>query len=129
MSDVSLTGFQPVAPRAIPVESVSGGGKPPLGGKVLPPAAQETVSEQPKVREIYNPAEKIQAAVAHMNEYIQASQRDLMFSFDEESGHTVVKVLDRRTQEVIRQIPDDIFLQLARTLSPDDPIPLVRAQV
>jgi len=48
-----------------------------------------------------------------MNAYIQSSQRDLHFSYDAASGETVVKVLDRQTQEVIRQIPDAIFLKIA----------------
>jgi flagellar protein FlaG len=59
--------------------------------------------------------ENVQAAVAQMNEFIQSTQRDLHFSYDSAAGETVVKVLDRNTQEVIRQIPDAIFLKLAHS--------------
>lgn len=72
--------------------------------------------------------ENIQAAVAQMNEYVQSTQRDLQFSFDEASGDTIVKVLNRETQEVIRQIPDEIFLKLARSLSADEPVQLFSGQ-
>jgi len=72
--------------------------------------------------------EKVQAAVAQMNEYIQSTQRDLNFTYDPGSGETVVKVLDRSTQEVIRQIPDEIFLRLAQQLTPDEPVSLISAQ-
>lgn len=72
--------------------------------------------------------EKVQAAVAQMNEYIQSTQRDLNFTYDPNSGETVVKVLDRTTQEVIRQIPDEIFLRLAQRLDIEEPGKLFSAQ-
>lgn len=128
MSELGLTGVSAYG-RFTAVETVAGGGKAPQGGKVLPPVAPQNAQPVEKVAKLHNPAEKLQAAVAQMNEYIQSTQRDLIFSYDEEIGSTVVKVLDRNTQEVIRQIPDDIFLQLAKTLKQDEPIPLFRAQV
>jgi flagellar protein FlaG len=67
--------------------------------------------------------------VAHMNEYIQSTQRDLQFNYDPDSGQTVVKVVDRSTQEVIRQIPDEIFLRLAETLGSNEPIQLFSTRV
>lgn len=66
--------------------------------------------------------DSVREAVAQMNDYIQATQRDLRFSIDRESGETVVKVLDRQTEEVIRQIPDELFLKLARNLNVDEPV-------
>lgn len=73
--------------------------------------------------------ENVQAAVAKMNEYIQSTQRDLSFTYDPGSGETIVKVLDRKTQEVIRQIPDEIFLRLAEQHNADTPIQLFSAKV
>lgn len=43
-------------------------------------------------------------------------RRDLRFSVDEETGRTVVKVLDSRSGEVIRQIPPEEMLALAEDL-------------
>jgi len=70
----------------------------------------------------------VEAAVAQMNEYIQSTQRDLHFSYDKASGETVVKVLDRSTQEVIRQIPDETFLKLAHSQDADGNFQLFSAQ-
>ncbi len=72
--------------------------------------------------------QNVKEAVAQMNEYIQESQRDLHFSYDADSGDTVVQVLDRNTQEVIRQIPDEIFLKLANQIDSGGPIQLFSAQ-
>lgn len=129
MSEVSLTGLQPAVRATAAVNAIHSGGKAPQGGKVLPPVDPSVGQQDPQVADINPTAEKIQAAVADMNEYIQSIQRDLMFSYDEEAGATVVKVLDRKTQEVIRQIPDETFLQLSKTLKQDEPGSLFKAQV
>ena len=43
-------------------------------------------------------------------------QRSLQFSIDETNGRTVIKVVDKNTQEVIRQIPEEQVLELAARL-------------
>jgi len=73
-------------------------------------------------------SQDVTQAVAHMNEFIQSTQRDLHFSYDAELGDTIVKVVDSQTQKVIRQIPDEIFLKLARELNTGEPVPLLQAQ-
>ena len=60
--------------------------------------------------------EKVERAVQSLNSYAQSFQRDLEFSVDEELGRPIVHVVDRNTQEVIRQIPNDVALRLARNL-------------
>lgn len=94
------------------------------GGKVSPPSLpfpQEAPSTRPE-RAQGDRSDQVEAAVSRMNEYIQNTQRDLRFSIDEDSGETVVKVLDRQTEEVIRQIPDEVFLELARSLNDNGPV-------
>jgi flagellar protein FlaG len=134
MNEVTRTGAVPTQViKSVSVSPLSGGGKEPQGGKVLPPVAQVVVPKPYESNNVFESVEKtqanIQAAVAQMNEYIQSTQRDLQFNYDPDSGETVVKVLDRSTQEVIRQIPDEIFLRLAKTLDVGEPLPLFRAQV
>ena len=72
---------------------------------------------------------QVTAAVSHMNDFIQSTQRDLSFTYDAERGETVVKVVDRNTQQVIRQIPDAIFLKIAKHLSDEAPGALLSAKV
>jgi flagellar protein FlaG len=63
------------------------------------------------------PEANLEQAVSALNSKVQAVQRDLNFSIDEDSGRTVVKVIDSHTDEVIRQIPSEEVLALARNLS------------
>ncbi|MCP5161971.1 MAG: flagellar protein FlaG [Hahellaceae bacterium] len=73
--------------------------------------------------------EQMQEAVTRLNDYVQSTQRDLQFTLDNESGRTVVTVLDRNTNEVVRQIPDDVALKLARNLQQDEPLSLFNVKV
>ncbi|MDX1250734.1 MAG: flagellar protein FlaG [Gammaproteobacteria bacterium] len=60
--------------------------------------------------------EDITKAVSYLNDYIQSYRRDLQFSVDDDSGRIVVKVIDKETREVIRQIPSEEALQLAKRM-------------
>ncbi len=92
------------------------------GGNTLPPdSAVGVVDQASSVKG--GPAADLNSgmddALSSMNEYVQSVHRDLHFTVDQESQRTVVKVIDGDSGEVIRQIPDEIFLELARRLNDD----------
>lgn len=88
------------------------------GGKEVPDSSQTQKSRIDQQQTMSaQKAERVQKAVARLNDYIQSTQRDLRFSVDEELGRAVVTVVDRRSQEVIRQIPNETALSLARNLN------------
>lgn len=60
--------------------------------------------------------EQAQVAVQKLNELIQKMQRDIHFDLDQESGKTVITVRDRQTSEVIRQIPPEYVIKMAKML-------------
>jgi flagellar protein FlaG len=55
-------------------------------------------------------------AVASANKVMQALSNSLEFSLDPESGKTMVRVIDGATQQVIRQIPSEEMMSIARAL-------------
>lgn len=63
-----------------------------------------------------NEAAKVEHAVSQVNEFVQNLNRDLQFTVDDDSGRTVIKVLDNETKEVIRQIPPEELLRIANYL-------------
>ena len=64
--------------------------------------------------------------VAQLNDHMQALKRELQFSIDDESGKVVVKVIDSESDEVIKQIPSEELLAIARYLTEEDQGGLVR---
>lgn len=62
-------------------------------------------------------AETLSSAIHLINERVQNLQRDLVFSVDEDTGKDVVTILDAKSSKVIRQIPSEEMLELAKNLS------------
>lgn len=92
----------------------------PVSGAV--PAAVAGPSEQntkkvDKVEESVKPTrEAVEFAAKQIESYVKSMDRDLSFSVDETSGHRVVRVTDPTTGELIRQMPSDETLRIAKTL-------------
>jgi flagellar protein FlaG len=58
----------------------------------------------------------LKAAAEQIESYLRSTGRELKFSVDEPTGRTVVTVRDSQNGEVIRQIPNEEALRLARSL-------------
>jgi len=61
--------------------------------------------------------EKVKNAVSDIEQFLSSSRRNLEFSTDEESGKIVVKVIASETGELVRQLPSEEALRIARSLS------------
>lgn len=74
------------------------------------PAASQNSDAKPVKQSEEKPAqllgsEDTSSVVAELNSLAQNLQRNLVFSVDQKSGDTVIKVLDKETDEVVREIP------------------------
>ena len=78
-------------------------------GQDLPPTRPEQAEGRPQF-------ERVESAVSQISDFVQGFQSDLLFSIDEDSDRLVVKVVDSETQEVIRQIPSEEMLRIAKNL-------------
>jgi flagellar protein FlaG len=76
--------------------------------------ASASDSTQPNSSTADIPKRVVETAVEQMKDYSQVMSRQLQFDVDEDSGKTVVRVLDKDSGQVIRQIPSDEVLALAR---------------
>ena len=56
------------------------------------------------------------SAVEDLTRKVQNQQRSLQFSVDEASGRTIIKVIDKETDQVIRQIPTAEVIAIARRI-------------
>jgi len=66
--------------------------------------------------EVTATAPDIQSAVGQVSDFVQAQNRNLNFSFDDESQRSIVKVTDSETGELIRQIPSEEVLRLSERI-------------
>lgn len=66
-----------------------------------------------------SPAEeeaRAKAAADKINEFIESFTRDIQFTIDKDSERVVLKVVDRKSGDVIRQIPSEVSLKIAKAL-------------
>jgi len=91
-------------------------------GKTMPAESVAKVAEEADTQAVEN-------AVSKLNEYVQSTARTLNFQVDDDSGKTVIKVYDRESDQLIRQIPNELVLELARRLNEEEPSLLFEAQV
>lgn len=80
-----------------------------IGGGALPPSGKEVPAQVVDTAEL---SEK----VTEINDIIRSIQRDLAFNIDEDSGRTVIRVIDSESGELIRQIPSEKVLAIATHL-------------
>ena len=62
--------------------------------------------------------ELIQAVKAVSQAELFGSGNELMFVMDRDSRRPVIRIVDRTTREVVRQVPPEYVLRLAQDLSP-----------
>ena len=75
------------------------------------------------------PEDMLASAVTQLNDYVQNEQRTIEFIVDEEAGLTVIRVTDRESGELIRQLPGDEIISLARKLNEQNTFNLFSAKV
>lgn len=110
-ADMSRTQQSQPAARAQESRALPQGREVAAGGGQLPLPEQQVQSSE---------VAKVEQAVSQVNEFVQSLSRDLQFMVDEDSGRTVIKVLDTQTKEVIRQIPPEEMLRIARFMVDDE---------
>jgi flagellar protein FlaG len=99
-------------PRAADKTFVADVAPPPAR---VPAAAVETRVAVEKAAPVPT-LEQVNQAVSNINKSLQTLSQDLEFSVDHDSNRTIVKVIDQKTKEVIRQIPSPETLEIAKAL-------------
>lgn len=94
-----------------------------LAGAILPTqkistnAVPSTVTtEQAEIDNKTESEKQIKQAMHEIQGAVENLAHDLHFSIDEDTGQTIIKVMDASTKEVIRQMPTEEALNIARTL-------------
>jgi flagellar protein FlaG len=94
-------------PKAAPDKAIETAG--------LAPAARAPVAGDAK--EAPPTAETLRAVVKQIESFLKGNERSLQFSVDEVTGRTVISVRDAASGDLIRQIPGEDALRIARALA------------
>jgi flagellar protein FlaG len=61
-------------------------------------------------------APELATAIDTANAFVRSQSAALEFSLDQESGRTIVKMIDTETDEVLRQFPSEEMLAISRSI-------------
>lgn len=80
-------------------------------------SAQQLNDRETQKKESEDAAKAIQSLLENNQNLFSVQNRHLNFDIVDDSGDVVVKVVDKDTDEVIRQIPSEEFLQVANKIN------------
>lgn len=78
-------------------------------------SAKTDTSQQQSFESSQKPP-SLEEAVKHLADFVASASSEISFSIDESSGAQVVKIMDKNSHEVIRQIPSEEAIHLAQAL-------------
>ncbi|MEC5388130.1 flagellar protein FlaG [Uliginosibacterium sp. H3] len=107
--------IQPVGPYVPPTTPVS-----PATAVSREASTNQAEEPAPKAAELAantQPSrEQLDKAVGEVKKALAPVARNLQFSIDDETGRSVVRVIDASTNEVIRQFPSEELLAITRSI-------------
>jgi flagellar protein FlaG len=107
----SLTGLASPGTEAAGGSAV--GNRAPAVQRAVQPSSEGIQTDPPA------PVDRaeLQKAVLHAQEAVREKASNLQFVLDDETGKTIVKVVDSQTNQVIRQIPSEEMLAISRNVA------------
>lgn len=98
--------------------------KPAVDTSVTSAQPQHAIqNQQPTVEKPAGPSpadlseqsvEALRKTVDAINDFMSQFQRTLNFSVDQEGGQTIIKVIDKSNDELVRQIPSEDFIEISK---------------
>jgi flagellar protein FlaG len=112
MATQIIGNYAGISPQPVPVQ-----GESPRTAAPVRAAVPAQVSQQANLPPEQPTREQVQKAIEEVRKSVsQSVSNNLQFSMDEDTGKTIVRVTDVQTGELIRQIPSQEMVELAKAL-------------
>jgi flagellar protein FlaG len=90
--------------------------QPVVDAEVVKKVATVEIKPSNVQKESVMSQEAVAKAAAQIQNFVQEMGRNLSFTIDETTGYNVVRVMNPETNEVIRQLPSEELLKIARSM-------------
>lgn len=106
---------QSISANSVPVASLLGTG--PQSRAATAGYSALIGTQLPNEKKIDQPSpETVADAVKAVSEFVGNINSNLKFNVDDETGQTIIKVVDSTTDEVIKQIPSEDMVAIAKAM-------------
>ena len=115
--DILATGSSLPSGQLISSKNVDKETMPPAATALTTPNASASASNNvaPASEKKTDPAQ-LKQAVKEINQALQSHKQDVRFSIDADSKRVIVKVVDEKTNQVLRQMPSQEALEISKSL-------------
>ena len=117
---MAIESLPPVPQGSVPMngtESVQRDLATPEPSPIQPTPIQSTTQTDRTLDPAINIEQELNEAIKTLDIMMEIRQRSVQFERDETSGTNIIRVVDDRTGEVIRQMPPDELLNFMRNLT------------
>ncbi|MCL5061106.1 MAG: flagellar protein FlaG [Candidatus Thermoplasmatota archaeon] len=119
--DLAAIRQAPAPARGTPPDARSSGGLGAAPAPVIHAPARTPAQRATLDNPVFPPVqpatqEALAAAVQSANAYVQSVSTNIQFTLDQDTGRTVVKMVDTETEEVLRQFPSEEMLAISRSI-------------
>lgn len=105
-----------VSPHVEPRISTSLNSQPATAMPALGREHAGPVDAEASATQFVPEAEEVTKAIDNLNQQLAKTGQNLTFTLDQDSDTVVVKIVERDTQKVIRQIPSEEALALSKSM-------------
>ena len=116
MSEMQISAARLLPPDLLSQTQSSARKTPSVTTLPLPPATESQASTENSSTKEKTDQKSVEAAAKIVESFISEQGNQLKFSVDQDLGQMVVKVIDPTTEEVLRQIPSEEMLSMAKAL-------------
>lgn len=112
----SNNALQGLPPRTATPESPAFDLRPAKAAQQAGAAPAQTEQSVTQAQKTEATRQQIEQAAKEVNDFLKPINNSLQFKVDDDTGKTVVKVIDTITKDVIRQFPSEEMLSIAKAI-------------
>lgn len=109
-------GNQALTGLTAPTQSRNAIPQPPVAATPVSPSNGQRVSAAENTKDVKINEAELKQSLEAINRFLQPAHGDIEFSVDEDTNRTLIKIVDTKTQTVLRQIPSKEALAIAKEL-------------
>ncbi|MDD2741878.1 MAG: flagellar protein FlaG [Rhodocyclaceae bacterium] len=113
MNISSLSNYSPPAAAAPTASIEARAARAPSDSAATPVQTAQAVTSTSKAEAT---RQEVEDAVKSVNDFLKPINDSIRFSVDDETGISVIKVIDLTTKDVIRQFPSEEMLSIAKAI-------------
>lgn len=116
ISSINSSAASSATPRSVPAETPAveiRQARLAQNSSAVPVLTEQSVSQTQKTEAN---RQELENAVKQVNDFLKPINNSIQFNLDDDTGKTIVKVIDLATKDVIRQFPSEEMLSIAKAI-------------